>query len=124
MAEAIEKLLAPASGGITVVMDGIGNAVTSFFGFLDVLFRGRTKDLNCPACGERRPMRKYSRAKHSQLAAWCAGFLAFVFFGMGFVTWFASWLPSAFFFLLAVYWFMGTEEFWRCDECGHMLPRG
>jgi len=120
----IEKLPEVGSGAIAMAMKGMGNAATAVFGFLDVFFRGRIKELNCPACGERRPMRRFSRAKHSQLAAWFAAFLSVVFFWLGFITWFATWLPSAFFFLLFLYWFTGTENFWRCDECGTLLPRG
>jgi len=121
---ALERLPAAGPGAIASAIHVVGNVITAFFRGLAAVFRGMAMELNCPACGERRRMRRISRAKHSHLAAWFAGFLSFVFFWAGFFTFFVGWFASAFFFLLFVYWSMGTEKFWRCVECGHLLPRG
>lgn len=78
--------------------------------------------LNCPACGEKREMKAISKLEHSHGVGCLLDIGFLIFLVLGFFNPFL-WILAALFFILAASFGFNKQKFWKCKNCGSLLPR-
>lgn len=82
----------------------------------------KTMVLNCPTCGPERPMKAIKKMKHSKSSIDLLYIGTFFCFIIGFFF-FPLWILGTLLFLGAISLGLGSNKYWKCQNCGALLLR-